>query len=107
MGEVVQFVSYGLSGSEDLLNNIGSAVKNNCNAFLLQNHGALLLGVDMEKAVRNVKLLDKVAQSYYLAMTTNKPISELPENITKLLFALMQNEQKKEIDRKEELKQTK
>jgi len=101
LGEEVKVVPYGLSGSGDLLNNISAAVANHCNAFILQNHGALLLGVNMEQAVRNVKILDKVAQTYYLALTTNKPVSRLPANVVAMLFALLQNEQRKEAERKQ------
>jgi L-fuculose-phosphate aldolase len=103
MGEVVKCVPYGLSGSQDLLNNLSAAVENQCNAFLLQNHGAILLGRSMEKAVINVKLLDKVAQAYYLALSTHKPVQTLPVNASSLLFALMKVEQKKEADRKQAL----
>lgn len=100
LGDKIDVVPYGLSGSEDLLNNIGAAVANNCNAFILQNHGALLLGLNMEKAVINVKLLDKVAQSYYLALAMGRDVTPLPENVTALVFALMKNHQKQEIERK-------
>jgi len=100
LGDVVKLVPYGLSGSGDLLNNIAVAVENKCNAFILQNHGAISLGMNMEKAVRNVKLLDKVAQAYYLALTTNKPISRLPEKIVEIIFNLVKNEQNVEAQRK-------
>ena len=103
LGEVVKCVPYGLSGSGDLLNNIAAAVDNNCNAYILQNHGAMSLGMNMEKAVRNVKLLDKVAQAYYLALTTNKPISPLPSKIVEIIFNLVKHEQSKEAQRKMEL----
>lgn len=107
LGDIVKLVPYGLSGSGDLMNNIAAAVDNNCNAFLLQNHGAILLGSSMEKASRNVKLLDKVAQAYYLALTVNKPITPLPAKIVEIIFSLVKNEQRKETQRKESLAQCK
>jgi len=103
LGEVVKWVPYGLSGSVDLLNNLAAAVDNNCNAFILQNHGAILLGVDMEQAFRNVKILDKVAQAYYLALTTNKPITALPLKMVETIFDLLKSEQRKEGRRKKKL----
>jgi L-fuculose-phosphate aldolase len=103
MGDVVSVVPYGLSGSQDLLNNISAAVTNMCNAFLLQNHGALLLGRSMEKAVINVKLMEKVAHAYCLALSTHKPVQLLPTNASSLLFALLKVELKKEADRKQAL----
>ena len=101
MGDRIDLVPYGLSGSEDLLRNIAAAVANQCNAFILQNHGALLVGMNMEKAVTNVKLLDKVAQSYYLALSAGKTANPLAANATALLFALLKNAQKKEAERKQ------
>ena len=103
LGEVVQCVPYGLSGSVDLLNNITAAVENNCNAFILQNHGAILFGADLERAARNVKLLDKVAQAYYLALATNQPISPLPQKMVETIFDLLKSEQRKEVRRKKKL----
>jgi ribulose-5-phosphate 4-epimerase/fuculose-1-phosphate aldolase len=103
LGEIVKWVPYGLSGSVDLLNNIAAAVDNNCNAFILQNHGAMSLGLDMEQASRNVKLLDKVAQAYYLALTTQKPISPLPPKMVETIFDLLKSEQRKEARRKKKL----
>lgn len=101
LGGSVEVVPYGLSGSDDLLRNITAAVASQCNAYFLQNHGALLLGRSMDKAVINVMLLDKVAQAYYLALSTHKPVQLLPDNASALLFALLKAEQKKEADRKE------
>jgi len=103
LGGSVEVVPYGLSGSDDLIRNITQAVASQCNAFFLQNHGALILGRSMEKAVINVKLLDKVAQAYYLALSTHKPVQLLPHNASALLFALLKAEQKKEADRKQAL----
>ena len=100
MGEKVELVPYGLSGSEDLLKNIGAAVQNQCNAFILQNHGALLLGMTLERAVTNVKLLDKIAQAYYLVLSAGKTAVPLPQNVTALVSALLKHEQKKEAERK-------
>jgi len=100
MGASIDLVPYGLSGSEDLLKNIGAAVANQCNAFILQNHGALLLGMTLDKAVTNVKLLDKVAQAYYLVLSAGKTANPLPANVTALLSALLKNEQKKAAERK-------
>ncbi len=101
LGDRIDLVPYALSGSEELLKNIGAAVANECNAFILQNHGCLLLGRTVEKAMINVKLIDKVAMAYYLALSTNRPVSRLPENVTALVFALMKAEQKKAADAKQ------
>lgn len=101
MGDRIELVPYGLSGSEDLLKNIAAAVANQCNAFILQNHGALCVGMSLEKAVTNVLLLDKVSQAYCLVLCAGKTANPLAANATALLFALLKNAQKKEAERRQ------
>ena len=38
------------------------------NAYLMANHGALVLGTDLERAIHNVDVLEKCALSYLLAL---------------------------------------
>jgi L-ribulose-5-phosphate 4-epimerase len=107
LGAAVEVAPYGLSGSGELLENITAVVGNQCNAFVLRNHGALLLGLSMEHAVRNVKLLDKAAHVYYLALALGQEISLLPPTMTETIFDLMKSEQRKEIRRKKKLERAK
>lgn len=95
LGDKVEIVPYGLSGSEDLAQNLAEKVKNRCNAFILQNHGAICLGFDLETAIRNVQLLEKTAQVYYHALSLKKDVQTIPDNIRDLLFALQKNNQDK------------
>ncbi len=104
LGNRVDVVPYGLSGSQDLLNNITEAVSSSCNAYVLQNHGALLLGMDMDAAVRNVFLLEKCAMVYYLALASGKQVSTLAPEIESTIFDMMKSEQRKEIRRRKKAK---
>lgn len=104
VGNVIEVVSYGLSGSPQLLENITAKLDNRCNCYILQNHGALSLGTTMFKARENAELLEKSAQTYYYALTTGKEIALLPENIQNLMTKILEGEQNAEIQRKEEAK---
>ncbi len=103
LGNVVEVVSYGVSGSVDLLNNIVARLDNQCNAYILQNHGALCLGLSIEEAARNVELLEKCARVYYYALTTGKEITRLPAEMEEAIFEMCKAEQRKEIRRKKKL----
>lgn len=79
IGETVEVVPYALSGSPELAENVRRAVVNQCNCFIMQNHGALNLGKSLDKAWKNAELLEKTAQAYYRALTTGKPVTTLPQ----------------------------
>jgi hypothetical protein len=102
MGTQVDVVPYGLSGSQELLANVAGAVVNRCNAFILQNHGVLLLGIDLEEAERNVGLLEKTAMVYYHALIAGRTISKLDPAIADFIFSLLKDRQDKEIARKQD-----
>lgn len=100
LGIRVDVVPYGLSGTPELLANVTAAVANMCNAFILQNHGVILLGADMEEAERNVGLLEKTATVYYYAMASGRDISVLKPDVAELLFSILKDKQEKEIAKK-------
>lgn len=79
IGETVAVVPYALSGTPELVENVTRTVANGCNCFVLQNHGALNLGRNLEEAWKNAELLEKTAQVYSQALTTGKPVTTLPE----------------------------
>ena len=103
LGNQVAVVPYGLSGSVDLLENIRAHLENLCNAYILQNHGVLCLGMSAPAAARNVELLEKVARVYYYALTTGQEISLLDSESVETIFALLKSEQRKEKRRKRKL----
>jgi len=81
LGDPIDVVPYGMSGSPELMANVAAVVGNACNAYILQNHGALCLGDTLEKAVTNAELLEKTAKVYYHALCTGKEITLLPPEI--------------------------
>ena len=59
LGRRVDIIPYAPSGTGLLKNTVAQHVKNHNNAFMLQNHGALVFGHDMERAIHNVEVLEK------------------------------------------------
>jgi L-fuculose-phosphate aldolase len=80
IGACVEVVPYAISGSPELAENVIKKLGNDCFCYILQNHGALSLGRDLEQAWKNAELLEKVAQIYYYALTTGKDITTLPQD---------------------------
>ncbi|MCL4478832.1 MAG: class II aldolase/adducin family protein [Deltaproteobacteria bacterium] len=100
IGDRIDIIPYGMSGSQELVDNIKAKLKNRCNCYILQNHGALSLGTTIEKAFRNAELLEKVTHVYHYAIATGRKLSTLPGQISDLLFQLLKSEQDNEIERK-------
>jgi ribulose-5-phosphate 4-epimerase/fuculose-1-phosphate aldolase len=96
LGRSVEIVPYGPSGTGWLKSNIVRKLKNQCNAFILQNHGALVLGPDPERAMFNVELLEKCAQAFLLAYYTGERVTRIPLPIREVIFAKLRKEQKVE-----------
>jgi len=103
IGHTVDIVPYGLSGSPDLLENVVSKLSNRCHCYILQNHGALCVGPNLEKTRLFTELLEKTAMVYQMALATGKEITTLPEGLPLGLFQLTTMKQDMEIARKESL----
>jgi ribulose-5-phosphate 4-epimerase/fuculose-1-phosphate aldolase len=95
LGRSVEIVPYAPSGTGFLRNNISKTVKNNHNAYILKNHGALSLGSDPERAVNNMLLLEKCALTYILALCTDKKTHKIPLPIREIIFAKLRKDQRK------------
>lgn len=100
LGHEVKLVGYGISGSAEMTEHIVGALDNQCNAYLIRNHGVLCLGTSLAQAALNVELLEKVARVYYYALGTGQEISPLPAESTQVLFELLKGEQRQEVRRK-------
>lgn len=100
LGHEVKLVGYGISGSVEMTEHIVAGLDNQCNAYLIKNHGAICLGASLPQAALNVELLEKVARVYYYALGTGQEITTLPEESTNLLFEMLKGEQRKEVRRK-------
>lgn len=95
LGRSVNIIPYAPSGTGMLKNTIAKHVKNRNNAFMMQNHGALIFGHDMERAVHNVEILEKCALAYLLAICSERKVSKIPLAIREIAFAQLRKDQKK------------
>ncbi len=95
LGRSVDIIPYAPSGTSFLKNAVKSKVKNNNNAFILQNHGVLVFGGTMEQAIHNMALLEKCALTYLLAIMTEKKIFKIPFPIREVAFAKLRADEKK------------
>jgi ribulose-5-phosphate 4-epimerase/fuculose-1-phosphate aldolase len=95
LGRSVDIIPYAPSGTRFLKKNIAKMVKNNHNAYILKNHGAISLGPDPERTMHNVMLLEKCALTYLLALCTDKDIRKIPLAIREIAFAKLRKDQRK------------
>lgn len=95
LGRCVDIIPYRPSGTGMLKDIVAKHVKNKNNAFMMQNHGALVFGHDMERAVHNVEILEKCAMAYLLALCSEKKISKIPLAVREIAFAKLRGDQKK------------
>ena len=95
LGRSVDIIPYAPSGTGMLKNTVAKHVKNHNNAFMMQNHGALVFGHDMERAVHNVEILEKCALAYLLAICTERRVSKIPLAVREVAFSKLRKDQKK------------
>ena len=95
LGRSVEIIPYAPSGTGMLKNKIAKHVQNHNNAFMMKNHGALIFGHDMERAVHNVEILEKASLAYLLALCTDKKVSKIPLVVREIAFAKLRKDQKK------------
>lgn len=95
LGRSVDIIPYAPSGTGWLKDTVAKHVKNRNNAFMMQNHGALVFGHDMERAVHNVEILEKCALAYLLAICSERKISKIPLAVREVAFAKLRKDQKK------------
>jgi len=100
-GHIIEVIPYALSGSHQLSQNIVAQLSNRCNCYIIQNHGALSLGISIENAYRNVELLEKISRTYYYALTSGHSITKLPDLVVARLCKMLYERQDQEIARKE------
>jgi ribulose-5-phosphate 4-epimerase/fuculose-1-phosphate aldolase len=94
LGRIVKVIPYAPSGTRMLKNKISRNVRDNANAYLMKNHGALVFGSDMERAVLNVKLLEKCAITYLLALSTGEKITKIPLWVREIAVQKLRKDQK-------------
>jgi ribulose-5-phosphate 4-epimerase/fuculose-1-phosphate aldolase len=97
LGRSVNIIPYAPSGTGLLVGIIARSVRDHNNAYMLQNHGALVFGSDMERAVHNVEILEKCSLAYLLALCTDRKISKIPLAVREVAFAKLRKDQQKVI----------
>jgi L-ribulose-5-phosphate 4-epimerase len=95
LGRSVDIIPYAPSGTGFLKRTVARHVRNHNNAFMLQNHGALVLGHDMQRAVHNMEILEKCALAYLIAICSERKISRIPLAVREIAFAKLRQDQKK------------
>jgi len=100
IGRKVDLIPYALSGSPELHANVTRALANRCHCYIMQNHGALCVGPDLEKTFTFVELLEKTAAIYVQALASGRPVTTLPDEIAEQLHAAALTRQDREIARK-------
>ncbi|HEY6420667.1 MAG TPA: class II aldolase/adducin family protein [Candidatus Binataceae bacterium] len=103
IGNLVALIPYALSGTRELHDNVARKLANRCHCYIIQNHGALCVGHDLESTFTFVELLEKIAAIYVTALATGRPVSKLPEPIVAELFSAVIARQDREIARKQAL----
>ncbi len=95
LGRSVEIIDYAPSGTGFLKKNVRKRITSGDNAFILANHGVLVLGGDVDRAVFNMALLEKVALDYLLALMTDEKVSKVPAPIREIAFAKLRGDEKK------------
>jgi L-ribulose-5-phosphate 4-epimerase len=95
LGRSVEIIPYAPSGTGMLKNQVAKKVANQNNAYMMANHGALVFGTDMERAMHNVEVLEKCALAYLLAICSEKKVSKIPLLVREVAFAKLRGDQKK------------
>jgi L-ribulose-5-phosphate 4-epimerase len=95
LGRSVEIIPYAPSGTGFLKNNVRAKIRSGANAYILQNHGVLVLGGDAERAVQNLALLEKCALAYLLALLSERKVSKIPLAVREIAFAKLKADEKK------------
>lgn len=93
LGENIALVKYAASGTDKLAENIVDSIRNGNNAYILENHGALLLGGTVDEAALNSMVVEKTAQAYVGALGTDKKVWKLPADSVQMFADMMKERQ--------------
>lgn len=95
LGRSVEIIPYAPSGTSFLKKNVQKKIESGNNAFILQNHGVLVFGVDTQRAIHNMALLEKCALVYLLAILSDEKVSRIPLAVREIAFSKMRADEKK------------
>jgi L-ribulose-5-phosphate 4-epimerase len=95
LGRSVEIIPYAPSGTGMLKNTVAKHVRNKNNAYMIQNHGALIFGHDIDRAVHNTAILEKCALAYLLAVLSEEKVTKIPLAVREIAFSKLRKDQKK------------
>jgi glutamate-1-semialdehyde 2,1-aminomutase len=96
LGKKVAISDYAPSGTGFLAKNVQRRVAGGDNAFIIANHGVVVLGTDPDRAVFNMALLEKVSIAYLLALTTESgKVYTIPAAIREVAFVKLRKDEKR------------
>lgn len=82
LGDVCRCTKYALPGSMQLAEECAKALGTEANSCLLNSHGAVCIGADMDAAFKVATVLEVTAQIYYMVEATGgRPMMISDENI--------------------------
>lgn len=96
LGGEIPIVDYAPSGTGFLAANMRKKLATGGNAYILANHGVVVLGTDPERAVFAMGLLEKVSIAYLMALVTEPDkIYTVPAPIREIAVGKLRSEQKR------------
>ena len=95
LGRSVEIIPYAPSGTGMLSSTVAKHVRGNNNAYLMQNHGALVFGHDIERAIHNVEILEKCSLAYLIALCSEEKVNKIPLAVREIAFSKLRKDQKK------------
>lgn len=95
LGRSVEVIPYAPSGTGMLKKTISRHIRDHNNAYILQNHGALCFGTDVERAAHNVEILEKCSLTYLLALCSGSKVTRIPLVVREVAFSRLRADQKK------------
>lgn len=87
LGDVCRCTKYQLPGSQELADEVVRTLGQKANSCLINSHGALCVGADVEAMFRVSTVLEVTAQIYYLVQSSgNEPLGISPENVKAMQY---------------------
>jgi L-fuculose-phosphate aldolase len=92
LGGSIEAAEYGMPGSDELAENAVKALGEK-SAVLLANHGVLVTGKNLDKALEAAEMIEHIAKIYVTALTVGKPImlSEETVEMQKSIYPYMRD----------------
>ena len=97
IGGSIQVAEYAFPSTQELADNAVTALANR-NAVLLRNHGLVVTGNNMDRAVNNCELSERIAHVFLISHSLGRAL-ELPEEIVQTEREIYSMQQQFNVDR--------